>query len=95
MEAIRIAGELPSGEVATVIYSVHRWACDGSNHQFERKLFTPGAEVFWPKCTSGLRLPQRMAFADELSEELRSDRDLRDDCPTCFCGGPRSPKRAW
>lgn len=87
-----ITGTLPANNV---IYAVHRWAKDGKNHRFERAQFEPGAETFWTKCMSGLQLPQRMAFADELSEELGPGRDTSNDDPACFCTEPRRRKRTW
>ncbi|WP_020657391.1 hypothetical protein [Amycolatopsis benzoatilytica] len=91
----RIAGQLPADEVAAATYAVHRWAKDGRNHRFDRELFYPGAEVFWPKCTRGKRVPQRTCFASELSAELGDDRDRAEDCRTCFWTGPRGPRQVW
>lgn len=88
----RITGMLPAEDVT---YAVHRWAKDGRNHRFERELFKPGAEVFWPKCTRGKTVPQRMVFAGELSPELDEGRDMNADCRTCFFTGPRVPRRTW
>ncbi|WP_033290443.1 hypothetical protein [Amycolatopsis jejuensis] len=76
-------------------YEVHRSA-DGRNHRYERRQFLPGVQVFWPKCTRGKAMPQRIAFHGELSTELGENRDRSADCRPCFSAIPHAAvQTAW
>lgn len=80
-----LCGELPVEDVFDATYAAYWWEKDGRNHLIDRELFTPGAEVFWPRCTRGRKIPQRTMFRGELSEhELGADRDTSQDCRACF-----------
>lgn len=89
-----LCGELPVEDVAAATDVVCQWQKDGRNHRFSRDQV--GNEVLWPRCTRGKAIPQRMAFASELSRELDEGRDHGADCRTCFfTGQPAARKRTW